>query len=274
MAKKKTKPKKSRWQRLKGNAVLISLILIILYIGGHIISRTEGFRALVADKLSNGTRQQISIEQCGMTSLMGLRIKGLAFQGVEMSDVKLSFNGFAIFSKETPLIKELRIKEMEMRFRRIPTTGNWEPLILNGVGSRMGAVLGLNPAQMGEDESLPKFPPGVISAKTLLQLDRAKVVWKDETGREIAYITEADLRLKSGTFVKRKVIQTIFNCGHMKLASGRTLREFRLEAFRIEGSPLVTVLDMADSDGQYEEFSSNTLWQDLNLHLNALSKIQ
>ena len=56
--------------------------------------------------------------------------------------------------------------------------------------------------------------------------------------------------------------------------NGRGLREFRLEAFRIEGSSVVTVLDMADSNGEYEEFASDTLWQDLNTHLNQLSSMQ
>jgi hypothetical protein len=274
MAKKSSAPKKNLWQRWKRNAITTLIVLIILYIGGHVLSRLEGTRQAIADKLSNGTRQQISIDRCSMTLLMGLHIEGLRFQGVEMPDVKMSFNWFSFLSKEAPFIKELRIKQMEMRFRRIPTTGNWEPLILHGVGSRMGAVLGLNPTQMGDNESLPRFPPGVINIKTLLQLERAKVVWNDENGKEIAYITEADLRLKPGGFIKRKVIQTIFKCGHMQLASGRTLRDFRLEVFRIEGSPIVTVLDMADSDGQYDEFSSATLWEDLNLHLNALSKVQ
>ena len=274
MANKKTTPKKSGWQRIKRNALTALIILIVLYVGGHVLSRLEGTRQAVADKLSNGTRQQISIEKCGMTPFMGLHIKNLSFQGVEMPNVTMSFNWFSFLSKETPFVKELRIKSMEMRFRRIPTSGNWEPLVLNGIGSRMGAVLGLNPTKMGDDESLPQFPPYAINAKTLLQLDHAKVVWKDENGREIAYLTEADLRLKSGTFVKRKVIQALFNCGHMKLASGRALREFRLEAFRIEGSQVITVLNMADSNGEYAEFASATLWQDLNLHLNQLSEMR
>jgi hypothetical protein len=271
MAKNTSAPKKTPWQRLKRNAITSLIVLIIIYIGGHVLSRLEGTRQVVADKLSSGTGQQISIEKCNMTLLMGLHIEGLRFQGVDMPDVKMAFNWFAFLSKESPFIKELRIKGMEMRFRRIPTTGNWEPLILNGVGSRMGAVLGLNATEMGDNESLPTFPPSVINAKTLLQLERAKVVWTDANGKEIAYITEADLRIKSGGFIKRKVIQTIFKCGHMQLASGRALRDFRLEAFRIEGSKIVTVLDMADSNGQYPEFASETLWQDLNLYLNQLT---
>ena len=180
---KKTAPKKSGWQRIKRNAITVLVIGLILYIGAHVLSRLEGTRQMVADKLSNGTRQQISIEKCNMTPLLGLHIHNLAFQGVEMPDVKMSFNWFSFLSKETPFVKELRIKAMEIRFRRIPTTGNWEPLVLNGIGSRLGAVLGLNPTQMTGEQSLPKFPPNAINTKTLLQLERAKVVWKDENGR-------------------------------------------------------------------------------------------
>ena len=273
MAKKKTTVK-DRFKRWKRNAIATAIVLLILYVGAHVLSRTAGARQAVADKLSNGTRQQISLEKCGMTPLMGMHLEGLSFQGVDMPDVKMSFNWFSFLSKKTPFVKQLRIKDMEIRFRRIPTSGHWEPLVLNGVGSRLGAVLGLNPVAMGEDESLPKFPPSAINTKTLLQLDDAKLVWRDENGHEIAYITEADLRLESGAFIKRKVIQTIIKCGHVKLASGGALRDFRLEAIMIEGSRVVTVLDMADSNGQYDEFSSQTLWQDLHLHLNQLSRVK
>ncbi|MEA2069260.1 MAG: hypothetical protein U9P12_08675 [Verrucomicrobiota bacterium] len=260
--------------RLKRNLVSGFIIALILYAGVHIISRTDGARSAIADKLSNGTRQLITLEKCGATPLLGLRLRGLAFQGVEIPDAKVSFNWFSFFSKETPFVKQLRIQGLDVELRRVPSTGNWEPLVLHGVGARLGAVLGLNPATMDEDDALPKFPAYAINEKTLLQLRRARIVWRDESGRELAYITEADLNVKSGLFIKRKVIQTIAKCGHVKLASGRALREFRLEAFRIEGSSVVTVLDMADSNGQYEEFASQTLWQDLNLHLNQLTEMR
>jgi hypothetical protein len=145
---------------------------------------------------------------------------------------------------------------------------------MHGVGARLGAVVGLNPPTMGADEALPKFPAYAINEKTLLQLKGAKIVWRDEKGRELAYVTEASLDVKSEAFIKRKVLQTIVKCGHVKLASGRALRDFRLEAFRVEGTGLITVLDMADSNGQYEPFASKTLWQDLNLHLNQLTELR
>ncbi|MDZ8118476.1 hypothetical protein [Pontiella agarivorans] len=273
MAKKKTAPpKKSKWQRFKRNAVTTLIILIILYIGGHVISRLEGTRQAIVDKLSNGTRQPISIQKTGMTLLCGLHLQGLSFQGVEMPDVKMKFNWLFFFSKETPFVRELSIRNMEMTFRQVPNTGNWEPLILSGIGRRLGAVVGFRPPDKADD-SLPKFPPKAINAKTLLQLEDAKVVWKDANGREVAYITDANLRFETGSFIKRKVIQTIFKCEHLKLANGRGLRKFRLEAFRVDGSPWVTVMDMADINGQYEEFATDTLWQDLNEQLNLLSSM-
>ncbi|MBT8041576.1 MAG: hypothetical protein KJN67_04675 [Pontiella sp.] len=258
---------------IKRTLITLLLVALVLYIGIHIISRTDGVRSAVADKLSNGTRQLITLEKCGATPFFGLRLHGLSFQGVDIPEAKASFNWFAVFSKEKPLVKQLRIKSLDIEFRKNPVSGNWEPLVLHDIGSKVGEVIGLKSIEV-EHSSLPRFPSHVINQETLLQLDRAKVVWRDSDGREIAYITDADLRLRTGRFIKRRVIQTIVNCGHIKLATGNALRDFRLEAFRVEGSGFVTVLDMADSNGLYNEFSSQTLWQDLNLYLNRLTQVE
>ncbi|VGO17193.1 hypothetical protein PDESU_05788 [Pontiella desulfatans] len=273
MAKVKTAKKKRPLKvRIKRNLVTATTLLLILYIGVHVITRTDGFRTLVADKLSNGTRQLITLEKCGATPLLGLHLQGLGFEGAVIPDAKVLFNWHGPLYKDVPLVRRLIIANLDIEFRRIPTSGNWEPLVLNGVGARLGAILGLNPATMDENDALPKFPAYAINEKTLVQLRRAKLVWRDEKGRELAYITEADLNVKSGTLIKRKVIQTIAKCGHVKLASGRAMRDFRLEVFRIEGSGVATILDMADSNGEYPEFATENLWQDLNLNLHQLSE--
>lgn len=271
MARKKVEVKKNR--KLKRNGIAALLIILILYIGTHILSRTEGARSALADKISRGTRLPVALEKCGTTPLMGLRLEGLAFYGVEMPEVKVKLNWFAFFSKHKPLVRQLEIEGMEVNLKRIPANGNWEPLVLHGIGSRLGAVLGLNPVQEVSMDTLPKFPEYVINEKTLLELRRAKISWYDDRLRELAYISDADLNVKVGSFIDRKVIQTIVECGHIKLASGKILRDFKMETFRIDGSGVVTVLNMADSDGQYEEFATKDLWQDLNLHLFSLSEL-
>lgn len=258
---------------MKKTLITLLLVLLILYIGVHIISRTDGARSAIADKLSKGTGQLITLERCGATPLLGLRLHGLSFQGVDIPEAKAAFNWLAVFSKEKPLVKQLLIESLDIEFRLNPVSGNWEPLVLHGLGSKIGEVIGLKPVEV-DAASLPKFPTHVINEETLLQLARAKVVWRDSDGREIAYITDGDLKLKTGRFIKRRVIQTIVKCGHIKLATGNALRDFRLEAFRVEGSGFVTVLNMADSNGLYNEFSSLTLWQDLNLYLNRLTQVE
>lgn len=272
MAKKETTKKKRPLKtRIKWNTITAVTLFLIGYIGAHVLSRTDGFKQAVTDKISNGTRQQVTVEAVGMTPLMGLHLQGLSFQGVLMPDVRMSFNPFSFFSDKKPFVRELKIDGLEISLRRVPESGLWEPLVLNGVGRRLGDAVGLESSLTGDD-SLPKFPPEAINEKTLLQLSRAKLVWKNETGKEIAYITDADLKLRSGSFTKRKVIQTIVKCGNIKMANGRGLRDFRFEAFRIEGSQIVTVLNMADSNGEYEEFSSDDLWAILNQYLTLLTE--
>ena len=90
---KKEKPKK----RHKLNAIVWLLVVLVLYIGVHVLSRTDGIRFYVADKISNGTRQLVSLDYCAATPLLGLRLKGLRFSGLEIADAKISINLLALF---------------------------------------------------------------------------------------------------------------------------------------------------------------------------------
>jgi hypothetical protein len=273
MAKKKAATVKKKKGSLKRNLLSSALIVIILYVGIHVISRTEGARSFVADKISNGTRLPVALQSCAATPLLGLHLKGLDFYGVQMPDVRVKFDWFARFSKDKPLVRQLEVQSLVVKLQRIPSTGNWEPLVLHGLGSKLGAVLGLNPVLQQGDDSLPKFPAYVINEKTLLQLRRAKVVWHDEQNRELAYITDTDTRIKVVAFSDRKALQTQIKCGHIKLATGRLLRDFQLEAVRIDGYKPTLILEMSDSDGEYKGFQTEALWQDLNLHLTSLSEL-
>ena len=254
--------------------ITTAFVFLILYIGAQVISRTDGVLKAVADKISNGTRLPVSLDHCGTTPLLGFRLKGLVFSGVELPDVKMSFNWFSFLSKDKPFVRKLSLKDAQVRFRRIPKSGEWEPLVLHGVGSRLGAVVGLNPVQVNAEHERLIFPPYAINEKTQLRLRRTKVAWLDEKGRELAYILDGDLRGSEAGFMGRRAMQTIVECGQIRLASGQVLDDFRLEAFRVGGSGWITVLEMSDSQGEYPEFSSPTLWQDLSLHLNRLSAVE
>jgi hypothetical protein len=273
MAKKKAAAKKKK-RTLKRNILTNVLIAVVLYTGIHIISRTDGARSMVADKISNGTRLPVALDRCGATPLLGLRLGGLDFYGVRMPDVRIKFNWLAWLSKDKPLVKRLDVEELDVKFKRIPISGNWEPLVLHGLGSKLGAVVGLNPAGVAADDALPKFPAYVINEKTLLQLRRATVTWYDEQNRELAYLADVDTRVKVVAFSDRKALQVRLKCGHIKLASGHILRDFQLEAVRIEGYNPVLILQMSDSAGEYEGFQTETLWQDLNLYLSQLAPIR
>jgi hypothetical protein len=259
---------------LRRRIITTALVFLILYIGAQVISRTEGVRKALADKISNGTRLPVSLDQCGATPLLGLRLKGLVLPGVELPDVKMSFNWVSFLSNDKPFVRKLSLKDAQVRFRRAPQSGDWEPLVLHGVGSRLGAVVGLNPVQVTEEHDRPVFPPYAINEKTLLRLHRTKVAWFDEKGLELAYILDGDLKVSEAGFIGRRAMQTIVECGQIRLASGQVLDDFRLEAFRVGGSAWITVLEMSDSQGEYPEFSSPTLWQDLSLHLNRLSAVE
>ncbi len=274
MAKKKAVKAAARKKIFQRRIITTALVFLVLYIGVQVISRTDGVRKAMADKISNGTRLPVSLDRCGATLLLGLRLEGLVLPGVELPDVKMSFNWGSFLSKDKPFVRKLSLKDAQVRFRRVPKTGEWEPLVLHGVASRLGAVVGLNPAPAIEDDDRLVFPPYAINEKTLLRLHRTKMAWLDEQGRELAYILDGDLKGSEAGFIGRRAMQTVVECGQVRLASGQVLDDFRLEAFRVGGSAWITVLEMSDRQGEYPEFSSPTLWQDLSLHLNRLSAVE
>jgi hypothetical protein len=105
-----TKKKANPLVRLKRNAITAAIVALIGYIGVHLISRTDGARTAVADKLSNGTRQLITLEKCGATPLLKLRLSGLSFEGTAIPEAVVSFNWFSFLSRKIPFVKELRIQ--------------------------------------------------------------------------------------------------------------------------------------------------------------------
>jgi hypothetical protein len=270
---KKNKNKRTLRENLKRNILTGALIVLVAYAGIHIISRTNGARSLVADKISNGTRLPVALEHCGATPLLNLHLTDLDFYGVRMPEVKVVFDWFAWTSKERPLVKRLEVEGLEVVFRQIPTTGNWEPLVLHDLGSKFGAVVGLKPVPQSDNDELPKFPAFVINGKTLLDLHRARVLWYDADNRELAYATDVDSQVKVVDFSDRKALQVNLKCSHVKLASGHILRDFQLEAIKIDGYKPTIILQMSDSDGEYEGFQTETLWQDLYHHLSRLAEI-
>jgi hypothetical protein len=114
--------------------------MLILYIGAHVISRTEGMRAAVADKISNGTRQPVSLGKCAMTPLLGLHLQGLGFEGVEMPDVKMSFNWLAFLSKKDPFVKQLRLHGLQIQFKRVPVSGTSDSIQTRSCLRQLGAA--------------------------------------------------------------------------------------------------------------------------------------
>ncbi len=259
--------------RLNRNLFSTVLVMLILYAGIHALSRTEGARTAIADKISNGTRQPVALKECAATPLLGLRLKGVSFQGVEIPEAIVSFNWFSFLSHQMPFVRQLDLVGAEVKFKRVPGSGYWEPLVLNEISMRLGEAVGLESAKPSGDGVLPKFPAYVINARTMLQLRGGTVAWFDESGRELALLSGVVLGVKDGRFIDRRVLQTIIECAKIRLASGRSLDGFRLEAFRVEGADLVMVLEMSDSAGSYDAFASETLWADLNRHLAALSKL-
>lgn len=257
---------------LKRRVLTGFLLALILYLGAHAIARTEGVRSIVVDKISNFTHQPVALKKCAATLLLGLDLKGLAFYGVEMPNVKVEWNWLAMLSDNKPFIRRIHIQTMEVKLKRIPVSGKWDPLVLHDLGNRLGGALGLKHLPFEDDQTLPQVPDILLNEKTALKIERAKIVWRDANGNELAYVDNADATVKVVNFQGREAVQFFLTAGHLKMADGKLIRDFELETIKIDGYKPVLVVRMASAGLEYDGFESQTLWQDLFSRLGSLSK--
>lgn len=267
-------PKRSRRINLKRDFWIGFWGLLLLYIGIQVLVRTNGFRQVVSDKISNGTRSVVSLERCTATPLLGLHLQGLAFSGAQMPSVRVHVDWLAWTSKKRAWVRQLDFDAMNVTFSQIPDTGRWSPLVFQEVSSKLAHALGVDPMVVSAKGSvLPHFSPRLINHKTAYQFHHSKITWRDEKGRELIYLLHINSSISQIKFGKRNALFSDFECEQIKLANGSSLNAFKLEAVKIEDYKSSIILRLSDSGGEYEGFQTETFWEDLNVQLNSLSAL-
>jgi len=264
--------KKKKRGGFKRQLLTGTLLLLVFYFGAHAIVRTKGFRKYVADKIANFTHQPVSLKECSASPLLGLELKGLAFYGVVMPSVTIKWNWAAFLSEKEPFIRKVVIRGMQVKFRRIPVSGKWDPLVLHDLANPLGAALGLKYLPLKADSSLPRLPEILFNKKTAVEIDRANIMWRDVNGKEQARVNDINLSAEVVPFTGRDAIQFLMKAKELQMASGRLIRDVELEIIKIDGFDPVLVFRLASRDREYDSFESDNLWIDLYSRLNLLAK--
>jgi hypothetical protein len=258
---------------LKRNVFSTVLLAAIIYAGLHFLVRTEGVQSEVVNRLADWAKEPVSLGRCSLTPLLKLRLEGLALEHAKVEEARIGVDPFALFSEERPLFRSIHIVGLEVTLRRVGGAGVWRPEILHGIGSKVGSVLGVVSGIVPDAQALPGVPERFINGDTIWTVERAKMVWKEANGVELAYLADVDSSTKVVDFSDRRARQTLIDAGHVKLASSHLIRDLELEVVQIGGYAPTLVLTMSDSAGRYDGFQTERFWEELRLRLEKLATL-
>lgn len=257
----------------KRNLFWSLFLLIICYVGLHLLARTEGVRSYIAEQVSDAVGQPATIEQCALTPALALQMRGLVFEGVTAQEVRVGLDPLALVTRERPRMKSLQVKGLQVIFSPSADPGGWAPAVLNDIGSRLGAVLGAGSLSVALT-AMPAPPSSHwINTRTTVALYETEMIWQDSTAKEIARLTGLEAHVQSARFHTRTATQFGIECAEIRLASGAKLETVQFEAVAFSGYAPVVILAFSDRAGEYEGFQSKLIWQDLTLHLEALGRM-
>ena len=266
MAESPEKERPSLVRRSRRFALGLLFLLFLGYGGWQVISRTDGFRLWVAERLSAFLGEPVRIGRCRATLPPGLDLRDIEAGELRAGRIVLSFR-FPVKGKSA--IARVRIEKPEGRFVRDAAARAWRP---HGLSSWIDAAARIagHPADAGESEKGYRFPPPLL-AGTAWTLSGASFSWVDASGNEAAAVSGGELRSEPlGT-----MRDTTIDCRRLRLFSGRELTRLHGElAFfrRPHRRAVLLVLDLRADSGRCDPFSSTEPIPDLAEAIEELAR--
>jgi hypothetical protein len=236
------------------------LILLILYVGIQLLSRTEGGKNLIEEQLSDALSQPVSVSFFEVTPSLSLHLQGVTSEGITISDWRLSLNP-RFFQKDQPLIQKSSLEGVSIR------TGIEAPLA-HALGAILNPIFQILEIEPAENSDFSKTK--ISDPRTLFFLKDASLVFLDASQQEIAFLKKINLSSEKKAFESRLVRRFIFQAQALKQTDAPPLKEVKLELFSFAGSPFVGILKMEDQSGTYDSFGSTQPWIDLPIYFRSL----
>jgi hypothetical protein len=227
-----------------------------VYGGAHALLRTDGVRGYVADKVSDWVRLPVAIDSSSGTLLLGINLKGLSFDGVEIERLSVEWGLGRWLDKESPRFRKLVVRGADLKLRRQTSGGAIEPLVFNPLAVDVARVLGLGGVSR-EFEQLPRLPAWLLNGQTELRLERVDLA----IGESVA-VNGLSVQTEVVHFSGRDALQSRVAAEQVHVAAGM-ISSFALETIAVDRYPGVLLLGMETSDLEYEGFESADIWGDL-----------
>lgn len=131
-----TEPESGRWlESITRFWITMVIIAAILYFAAYAISRSDGFRDIVQQRLSELAGTPLSIREARADAMMNLVLEGIndsanhtnQLPGIEIAYAKLKWRWIPLLTGTGWPFKQLHVRDGTIRFTQA-TDGTWSPL--------------------------------------------------------------------------------------------------------------------------------------------------
>lgn len=210
----------SRWRSFQGLLTAMVLMPLVVYVGLLIAGLTQGFRSLVAEKLSDATGLPIALERTFLSPTLTIHIRGITTRPpkaeltAERDDAQRAPSPkvrASLSARRATLrpgwffrsVRELEVEEGRLCFVQ-NTAGAWQPKAmatsLKWMDPDAGFKLPGTSAPTPEVAAPPRAPGGntggnAAGAGITLRFAQCEIVWLAADGTETASLKGMDARI-------------------------------------------------------------------------------
>jgi hypothetical protein len=235
-------------------ACTILIVVLLLYVSGLVIGRTEGFRALVAQRLEKVLEMPVKIEGTSLDARYGLTLKGVVTEGTRRANspglraqrVAVSWRWGDVFRRGKPGIARLELDKPVIVFE-LQENGDWAPAPLAPLSAFLAKQLQFSlPTRTGAAPAAPAsesaFAPegearaaraGVEAAlsglKTEIVITRGELAWWTEQPVPVASVEGVSLQATPVAVPGRALTHYLLKVARAASVDGPGIRDLVVE---------------------------------------------
>ncbi|MBN1270169.1 MAG: hypothetical protein JXB04_11310 [Kiritimatiellae bacterium] len=245
--------------------VIAAIVVVLLYVGAHLIVRTEGFRDIIADRLEQHVGMPVAVERCEMTWDMDLVVSGVKSPaegnrdqvGLELGKGRLSWSLAGLRRGWGGLVKSVELENCRLALQ-MTDGGEWKPEAFaqfagwlvkwggfrelndrnhKGPGERPRAE-GKTEAARGPKRTAAKSD-GHFWENVSVSVRDSRIVWRGADGSQLAEAEDISLAATPVRTPARRMNHYQAKVGSARTAGGRHIRDLGFEILTAKGHQIV-----------------------------------
>lgn len=244
----------SAWSHpIRRFVVTLFFLVGVLYVGGYLACKTDGFRSYTEEFLENQLGFPVHVKHVHATLGMDLVINGMMTRdgrrkGAPSCQVQEAVVRWSALNKlllRGEILSGLELKDCRVSFAP-GDDGEWEPAALAKLGSWLAEWGRLNLSAQPASAAFEKKeanPSSRIQAdfwdRISLSIENGELSWWDVDQRELASAAGVQLKITPLSLPNRKMTHYLLTLENAKMGDQKSVRDFTFEMLKLESNNII-----------------------------------